>query len=332
MISKFALASAALISASTAYAQINPIPRASGLSGSVSLGANVSDIASNFYKDDDHQRINRLGDPQSHTSTSPLVRLDVRYTLAESRTQFVLGNQIHDTLRFDFTQLLGIRQEIADRGIISAGLVFNGIAPNKVWADPYKTNGDRNGTERETQGIRVGWESILGSRFSTDLTVRRVAIDNEESGQSQALTANQIALLDRNGNTTRLRMSYDWEFAPRHFLSPGLIIGKDNLDGKAMSSALTAVKLDYGFTVAANTFTASAYYGRQNYSEGHPLFGNMKANSDDYALGLNYLHQGLFNYPALGAYANASYGRSNSDIDFFNAEFKRMGLGLRYKF
>lgn len=332
MIRKLALVSLTLLAAGSAYAQINPLPRESGFAGSATLGAGISDVASNFYKEDDHQRIDRLGDPQAHTTISPMLRLDLRYTLADSRTQFVLGNQIHDALRFDFTQLLGVRQEIGSQGIVSAGLVFNGIAPNEVWADPYQTNADRTGSERNALGVRLGWEGILGSRFSSDLTVRRIKIDNEESGLSQALTANQIALLDRNGNTTRLKVAYDWELAPRHFLSPGLIIGQDDLDGKAMSSKLAAVKLDYGLSRGADTYSASAYFGRQTYAEGHPLFGNRKADSNDYALGVNYLRQGLFAYPALGAYLSASYGRSDSDVDFFNAEFKRLGLGLRYKF
>ncbi len=74
------------------------------------------------------------------------------------------------------------------------------------------------------------------------------------------------------------------------------------------------------------------YLAQQCYEEGHPLFGNRKADSSDYALGVNYLRQGLFGTPWLGAYISASYGKSNSDIDFFDAEFTRIGTGLRFKF
>jgi hypothetical protein len=329
---KIILATTALLAAGISQAQINPIARESGFSGSVTAGAAYGNIASNFYKSDDHERIDNLGSPQGQNVVSPLIRFDLRYTLAESRTQFILGNQIHDALRFDFTQLLGVRQEIGDRGILSAGFVFNGIAPNEVWADPYKTNADRADTKRDTKGIRLGWEGIMGSSFSADLTSRRVEIDSEESGRSTTLTADQIAQLDRNGTSTRLRVSYDWEFAPRHFLSPGLILGKDDLDGKAMSNETAGLKLDYGFSVDKDTFSASLYMARQSYDQGNPLFGNRKADSTDYALGVNYLRQGLFGYKWLGGFINASYGQSNSDIEFFDADFKRIGLGLRYKF
>ncbi|MBP8170167.1 MAG: DUF2860 family protein [Azonexus sp.] len=329
---KIILATTALLVTGISQAQINPIAQENGFSGSVTAGAVYGDIASNFYKSDEHERIDNLGSPQGHSVTSPMIRFDLRYTLAESRTQFVLGNQIHDALRFDFTQLLGVRQEIANRGILSAGLVFSGIAPNEVWADPYKTNATREETKRDTKGVRLGWEGIMGSRFSVDLTSRRIDIDNEESGRSTTLTADQIAQLDRNGTTSRLRVSYDWEFAPRHFLSPGLIFGKDNLDGKAMRNNTTGFKLDYGFNAGNDTFSASLYLAQQSYDAGHPLFGNRKADSTDYALGVNYLRQGLFGYKWLGGYVNASYGKSDADIDFFNADFKRIGLGLRYKF
>ena len=99
-----------------------------------------------------------------------------------------------------------------------------------------------------------------------------------------------------------------------------------------MSHDLTGFKLDYGFNTGNDTFTASLYLARQRYDEAHPLFGNRKADSNDYALGVNYLRQGLFGMPWLGAFINASYGKSNSDIAFFDAEFIRLGMGLRYKF
>lgn len=332
MLRQISLTAALLLAAGVAQAQINPIPRTGGLSGSVSLGAVFSNISSSFYQDDDHSRIDNLGAPQSHGYASVVPRFDLRYTLAESRTQFVLGNQIHDALRFDFTQLLAVRQEIGSLGIVSAGLVFTGIVPSEAWSDPYRTGNDRNSTDRDSRGIRLGWEQVLGSSFSADLTVRQIDIDDEESGRSSALTASQRGMLDRNGNSYRLRVSYDWEFAPRHFLAPGLILGREDLDGKAMSHDLTGLKLDYGFNTGNDTFTASLYLARQRYGEGHPLFGNGKADSKDYALGVNYLRQGLFGMPWLGAFINASYGKSNSDIAFFDAEFTRLGMGLRYKF
>ena len=332
MIRHLPFMAAALLAASFAQAQVNPIPRTGGVSGSIALGAVYTDVSSSFYQHDDHARIDNLGTPQSHGNASVVPRFDLRYTLAESRTQFVLGNQIHDVLRFDFTQLLAVRQEIGDFGIVSAGLVFTGIAPSEVWSDPYKTSTDRDSSDRDSRGIRLGWERVLGSGFSADFTARKIDIEHEESGRSSTLTASQIGLLDRNGNSLRLRISYDWEFAPHHFLAPGLILGREDLDGMAMRHDVTGFKLDYGFNSGSDTFSASLYLAQQGYEEGHPLFGNRKADSSDYALGVNYLRQGLFGTPWLGAYISASYGKSNSDIDFFDAEFTRVGAGLRFKF
>ncbi len=332
MIQRITFAVAALFLASLAQAQVNPIPRTGGLSGSVSLGAAYTNVSSSFYQHDDSVRINNLGSPQSDSSMSVVPRFDLRYTLAESRTQFVLGNQIHDVLRFDFTQLLAVRQEIGDLGIVSAGLVFTGIVPSEVWSDPYRTGADRNSSDRDSRGIRLGWERVLGSGFNADFTARKIDIEREESGRSSTLSASQIGLLDRNGNSLQLRVSYDWEFAPRHFLAPGLILGREELDGMAMRHDVTGFKLDYGFNSGSDTFSASLYLAQQGYEQGHPLFGNRKADSSDYALGVNYLRQGLFGTPWLGAYISASYGKSNSDIDFFDAEFTRVGTGLRFKF
>lgn len=332
MLRHLSFAGAALLATGICQAQINPIPQTGGLSGSVALGTSYSNVSSNFYQHDNNGRIDTLGSPQSQGNASVIPNFDLRYTLAESRTQFVLGNQIHDALRFDLTHWLAVRQEISNLGIVSAGFVFSGIIPGDVWSDPYKTGSDRTSTGRDSRGFRVGWEGIMGSSFSADLTARKIDIENEESGRSTTLSANQAALLDRNGDNLRLRVSYDWEFAPGHFLAPGLILGRDNLNGKAMSHDTTGLKLDYGFRTGSNIFSASLYLAHQSYEEGNPLFGTRKANSNDYALGVVYLRQGIFDMPSLGAFVNASYGESNADIDFFDARFTRLGIGLRYKF
>ncbi|RQW26582.1 DUF2860 domain-containing protein [Rhodobacteraceae bacterium CH30] len=319
---KIALASVALLLTGAASAAINPIPTTNGFSGALSIGVASSDVSSNMYKGDDNGRINHLGAPDSHGETDPLLMLDLRYTLADSRTQFVLGNQVHDALRLDYTQQLGVRQEIGNNGIVSAGLVFSGFGSKDVWANPYALGTEREETKRKSTGMRLGWEGILGSNFSADITRRKVELDEERSPSS---------LLNRNGNTTRFNLSYDWEFAPGHFLAPGIVLGKHDLDGRAMSNDSTGFKLDYGYNTGLYTLTANLYLGEQKYDAINPLFGK-KADSSDFVIGANLLRHQLFGYKNVSGFVNAAYGKSDSDINFYDAEVKRVGAGVMYKF
>ncbi|MCP9759572.1 DUF2860 domain-containing protein [Aquitalea sp. S1-19] len=328
---KIALASAALLLTGAASAAINPIPTTNGFSGALSIGVASGEVSSNMYKGDDNGRIDNRGTPDSHGETDPLLMLDLRYTLADSRTQFVLGNQVHDALRLDYTQQLGVRQEIGNNGIVSAGLVFSGFGSKDVWANPYALNSEREETKRKSTGMRLGWEGILGSNFSADITRRKVELDDENSINGTDLSRAEAALLDRNGNTTRFNLSYDWEFAPGHFLAPGIVLGKHDLDGRAMSNDSTGFKLDYGYNVGLYTMTANLYLGEQKYDAVNPLFGK-KADSSDFVIGANLLRHQLFGYKNVSGFVNAAYGKSDSDINFYDAEVKRIGAGVMYKF
>ncbi|NDV13846.1 DUF2860 family protein [Crenobacter caeni] len=322
---------AAVLAAGSAHAAINPIPTTNGFSGSVGVGIATNDVASNFYKVDGNERSEGLGNaPKSHNEGQFMPSLDLRYTLADSRTQFVLGNQIHDQMRLDYSQQLAVRQEVGANGIVSFGLVFNGIAPNEVWANPY-ASGERSDTKRKSNGVRLGWEGILGSNFSADITRRKIELDEERSGLGLGLSSAERALLDRNGDVTRVNVSYDWEFAPGQFLAPGVVYAEHDLDGRAMSSKSTGLKLDYGIRTGTGVFTTTAYVGKQDYDAANPIW-NRKADADEYVIGVNYLHGKLFGYKQLSGYVNAAYGKSDSDIDFFDTEVSRVGAGVRYSF
>lgn len=129
------------------------IPKQSGWSGFLLGGVNAVSYKSNFYAgDDSNSRINDLGSPDSESGLTPLINADIRYTFADTRTQVFLGNLIQDAIRFDFTQQLGLRQEMGDKGIVATSLVFNAM-PVELWSDPFATNVDRSSTDVKSKGF-----------------------------------------------------------------------------------------------------------------------------------------------------------------------------------
>ena len=117
-----------LLVANNAYADLGDIPKESGWSGFLLGGVNTLDYKSNFYSgDDSKEQISSLGSADNVSSVNPLLNADIRYTFADTRTQVFLGNLIQDAIRFDFTQQLGIRQEMSNKGIVAGSVVFNAM-------------------------------------------------------------------------------------------------------------------------------------------------------------------------------------------------------------
>ena len=145
--------------ATTAYA-IEPIPEESGFSGFLNLGAVYLDVESNTIAGNDlvdvgKERIDSVFDsPDSESDVIPAINGEIAYTFASTRTQAYFGNSLEDYLRFDFSTLLGVRQELPDSSIVAASFVFSGI-PTEVWEDPYVANRDRDEIGRGSCRERV---------------------------------------------------------------------------------------------------------------------------------------------------------------------------------
>ncbi|MGL5284741.1 MAG: DUF2860 family protein, partial [Aeromonas sp.] len=241
---RYSLLAVALFGTAAAHADVVTIPSESGFSGFVMGGAGVQNYQSNFYKgrggDDHHDGLH--SGPQSQSSLVPLINADLRYTFGDTRTQLFLGNLIQDAVRFDFTQQAGVRQQIGDKGVLSAGYVFSGM-PVKTWKDPY-ASGSRSETDIKSNGARLGWDQVWGSGLNASYTYRKIDVKDDESGAS--VTA-QSDMLKRSGTQHRYELSYDIRLQPKHTLTPTIIYSKADLDGSAESYDRTQLQLSYAY-------------------------------------------------------------------------------------
>ncbi|MGL5490330.1 MAG: DUF2860 family protein, partial [Shewanella sp.] len=163
-----------LLITSNVYANLGDIPKESGWSGFLLGGVNTLNYKSNFYSgDDSKEHIDSRGGADSNSTVSPLLNADIRYTFADTRTQVFLGNLIQDAIRFDFTQQLGIRQEMSDKGIVAGSVVFNAM-PIEQWSDPFAIGVTRQSTDIKSKGVRFAWDKIWGSNFYGSLTTRNI--------------------------------------------------------------------------------------------------------------------------------------------------------------
>ena len=321
-----------LIFCEFAHAQVIKIPSESGFSGFVLGGVGGDNYKSNMFKGPGNNNSENSGlnsSPDSHSSLIPIYGIDLRYTLSDTNTQFVFGNLIQDAVQFDFTQQMGIRQQIYDKGILSIAYVFP-LMPNETWTDPY-AKGKRNETDMKSSGGRLSWEKIWGYPLNISYTGRHFDVQNERSGQDLNLSASDRTLLNRNGNTHDVALSYDWLFSPGHLIHPQVSYKRADLDGRAMSYDKVTLELSYGYTNHKWSVATNIFAGVLKYDEINPIF-NSYSDGKDYGVNSTFFLHEIAGISNLNSFVTASYNKYDSDIGFYDSYVKSISMGFIYNF
>lgn len=313
-------------------AEVVNIPQESGFSGFVIGGAGYTRYETNLFKgpgDGNKLHDGLLNSPADNSETHVIGGVDLRYTLAEMRTQLFLGNLIQDAIRFDFTQQLGVRQAVGEQGVMALSYVYN-AKDAQTWADPYKA-GKREGVDMDTQGVRLAWDQVAGSRFNVAYTYRERELDRETSGEGLGLTPEQTQLLDRNGELHQFNLSYDWIMDARQVVRPEFVFAQGDMDGEASSFDRYQAKLTYAVKHQRWSATASAFVGSTRYDQDNPIYSKA-ADSNEYGLGASFYWHRLMGVTGLNALVSAAIMESDSDISFHDASVRHLSTGLLYRF
>ena len=330
--------------ASTAYAQpFAKIPQESGFSGFVNGGAGLWRVEDNMVKkigffqvsDDDIGSIDNK--PKSETSGSPIFNYNVRYTFASTRTQIFLGSLLEDILRFDAVTLLGVRQELPDQSVIAVSYVFSPLV-TEVYKDPYVEGKNRNGTDRNVNGVRLSYDDILGSDLSFQYTYRNLDIDSERSGrqlvQDGVITGSDRDKLDRNGDRHDLDVLYRFVLESggnKHTFLPRFRYSYFDLDGSAMTYDYFDFNLNYRFDVQQFAFAVNGYYGYADYDKRNPIYSKTRED-DRYGFSLLGFYKRFLGVEGLALNGTVTINRSDSNIDFYKSEVDLYALSLFYTF
>lgn len=236
---------------------------------------------------------------------------------------------IQDAVRFDFTQQLGVRKEIGNKGVVGISYVFP-LMPTEAWSDPY-SSGIRNTTDMDSSGARLSWDQIWNSNFNVNFTFRDYKIDEELSGNSLGLSHEDTKLLDRNGTTSDISMSYFWIRTPRSIVSPQITIGQGDFDGKSLSFNKVLFKLSYLYNSEGWSFVSNAFGGVVKYDEANPVF-NKKADSNEFGINASLFLNNIFEVKGLSLLVSSSYAVSDSDIKFLKQSINTYSVGALYRF
>lgn len=319
---------------------IEPIPETPGWRGFAVLGAGYTDLKSNLVAGNS---VIDLGKPiidsvdqgpQSDDTFHPVITGELNYTFA-NRWQAFFGTSLEDAVTLDGITQLGVRKGLGEAGILQGSFVFSGM-PTVVWEDPYAEAVRRDETDRDSTGLRLQWDRILGSAFELTFTYRDVSIDTERSGQgvtSVACDAICQGLLRRDGDQFFFDASYLFRLGEgrRHLLRPMVRYTVDDRDGDAISGDAYRLQLSYvflgqGYTVASNVAVGSSSHDARN-----PIFG-AKTDSDRFAVDTTLFYRLPTESGRWQAVGSLLWGEDDSEVNFHDNELFMISLGAMYRF
>ena len=320
-------------------AAMEPIPETPGWRGFVLAGAGYTEVESNLVAGNSlvpigHRFFDALDEsPESDDSFHPVLTGEINYTFG-NRWQVFLGTSLEDALTLDAVAQFGARKDLGDAGAIQAGFQFGGIV-TEVWDDPYAEGVARHGTERDSTGLRLQWDRILGSAFELTLSFRDIEIDTERSGQGVLSVACDLAcedLLRRDGDQIFGELSYLMRLGTgRHMLRPTVRYTTHDLDGDAIAGDSYLLQLNYVFVGQGFTVVSNVAAGSRDFDAANPIFG-VKTDSDRLVVDSTLLYPlaaGDGNWQLVG---NALWGEDDSDVDFHDSNAFSVSVGAMYRF
>lgn len=318
---------------------IEPIPSTPGWRGFVVLGVGYSDVTSNTVAgnnlidigqpviDSVNQR------PQSDDTFHPVVTGEINYTFGNGWQAF-FGTSLEDAVTLDGVTQLGARKDLGSAGILQGGFLFSGI-PTQVWEDPYAEGVERKETDRDSTGLRLQWDRVLGSALQLTFSYRDISIDTELSGEgveSVACDAACQGLLRRDGDMYSFDASYLYRLGGgKHLVRPMVRYTVDDREGEAMSSDGYRLQVSYVFLGEGYSVASNLAYGSNSFDERNPIFGE-RTDSDGIAIDSTLFYRLPIEGGRWQAVGSVLYAEGDADVDFHDNEIFMVSVGAMYRF
>lgn len=290
-----------------------------GFSGEVVVGGGwVAGRRSQLDVDDDNERLDDLDDRGDRFSEAvPTLFTNVSYGWKDTGTQVFLGNGSGGYKGF----AAGISQSLGNAGTLQSALTFS---RDEVWEDPYLVGVDRDETDRDTLGVELGWESILGTGLALSYGYSKVDVNDDRIGD-------RIRDLRRDGNIHTLEAAYAILFAESHLITPGVSLELGDLDGAANRYNAYSTFVVYGFEKGDYSLETVASLTRRVFDERHPRFGKTREETE-FSSFVTVKKAKPFDFENFNAYATVGVEATDANINFFDSHGFVVGAGIGYEF
>lgn len=309
---------------------LEPIPKESGLSGYIRPGVGYISVKSNMVAgflgaDLSEKRASSLFDtPVSSSSGIVVIPFSLAYTFSATRTQLFIGTEPTDLIRFNFSQQVGVKQEIGKFGILQGGFLFDALAA-KVWEDPYVAGfQDRVETDRKASGGRLVWDRMFDLQLQLQYTYRQIDLGNERSGEFLGLNSQQRSLLNRNGDRHVGVILYRFGITPKHMWTPAFRFTRNDREGAAMASDAYNFQVTYSYFGDPLTVTANAFFGFEDYDEKNPIYDRVQTEEHmGFQASLYYKNPWgwrIFKSNPINFYVSAAFVDIDANINFYDQQ------------
>jgi len=326
--------------ASPLAAAIEPIPDTPGWRGFIVLGAGYVDLESNFVAGNNLIEVGQpiidsvAQSPPSDDTFHPVVTGEINYTF-DNGWQAFFGTSLEDALTLDGAAQLGARKDLGSAGRVQGGLLFSGI-PTQTWEDPYAEGVKREETDRDSAGVRLQWDRILGSAFELTFSYRDISIDTERSGEGVVSVACDAAcqdLLQRDGDQYHFDASYLFRLGEgqRHLVRPMIRYTIDDRDGEAISGDAYRLQLSYVFIGQGYTVASNIAYGSASHDARNPIF-DARTDTDGVVVDTTLLYRLPVESGRWQAVGSVMWGEGDSDVAFHDSEIFMISVGAMYRF
>jgi len=319
---------------------IEPIPQTPGWRGFVVGGVGYTDVKSNLVAgngilDIGRDTINSIYDaPRSDSAWHPVFTGEINYTF-EEQWQVFLGTSLEDVVTLDGVTQFGVRKDLGTSGVLQGGYLFSGI-PTQTWEDPYAEGVKRVETDRNSNGLRVQWDRVMGSAFELTFSWRDISIEKERSGQGVTSVSCDVACQDqlrRDGDQYSFDVSYLFKLGEgsRHLLRPMVRYTIDDREGDAISGDSYRLQLSYVFLGQGYTVASNVVFGGSSEDARNPLFG-VTTDSNRYAVDTTLFYRlpaASGRWQALGG---ITWGKDDSNVRFYDSEVFNVNVGVMYRF
>jgi hypothetical protein len=333
------LALSASAAAPLAYA-IDPIPATPGWRGFVVGGIGYTDLKSNLVAGNNlleigRDTINSVNDAaRSDSVAHPIVTGEVNYTF-EGQWQVFFGTSLEDAVTLDGVSQFGARKDLGAPGVLQAGYLFSGI-PTQSWEDPYAEGVKRKETNRDSNGLRLRWDRVMGSAYEFTFSYRDISVDTERSGQGVESVSCNVScqdLLRRDGDQYSFDVSYLYKVGDgtRHLLRPLVRYTIDDRKGDAISGDSYRLQLTYVFLGQGYTVASNVAFGGSSQDARNPIFGE-KTDSTRYALDSTLFYRLPTASGRWQAVGSILWGKDDSDVRFHDSEVFNVNVGAMYRF
>jgi hypothetical protein len=328
------------VGAAPAAMAIEPIPSTPGWRGFVLGGAGYVDLTSNLVAGNNLVDIGQpvidsvTQRPRSDDTFHPVVTGEINYTFGGG-WQVFFGTSLEDAVTLDGVTQLGARKDLGSAGILQGGFLFSGI-PTQVWEDPYAEGVRREETDRDSAGVRLQWDRVLGTALELTFSYRDISIDTERSGEGVTSVACNAAcqeLLQRDGDQFHFDASYLFRLGEgqRHLVRPMVRYTIDDREGDAISGDAYRLQLSYIFLGQGYTVASNVAFGGSSFDARNPIYGR-KTDSDRFAIDTTLFYRLPTDSGRWQAVGSVLWAEDDSEVNFHDSELTSVNLGVMYRF